>query len=38
MLLEYFALNDRDTDARQYVYGDIYMYLKKRKSIPLGKT
>ena len=33
MLLEYFALNDRDADARQYVYGEIpcRYVLKKEK-------
>ena len=33
MLLEYFALNDRDADARQYVYGEIprhYVFRKKK--------
>ena len=43
MLLEYFALNDCDADARQYVYGEIlchYVFEKKErfKRFPLGKT
>ena len=35
MLLEYFRLNDRDTDARQYVYGEIpchYVFKKEKDS------
>ena len=35
MLLEYFALNDRDVDARQYVYDEIpchYVFKKEKGS------
>ena len=35
MLLEYFALNDRDADARQYLYGEIpchYVFKKEKGS------
>ena len=35
MLLEYFALNDRDADARQYVFGEIpcrYVFKKEKGS------
>ena len=35
MLLEYFTLNDRDADARQYVYGEIpchYAFKKEKGS------
>ena len=35
MLLEYLALNDRDADARQYVYGKIpchYVFKKEKVS------